>query len=67
MLSIKQDSIKYNFLSLWYNSTWDWTQFSRAIDKHSKQISDIKHFLSYSWILRLLKIYLEQIRLDYLN
>ena len=26
MLSVKQDSIKYYFLSLWYDSTWDWTQ-----------------------------------------
>ena len=32
MLSVKQDSIKYHFLSLWYDSTWDWTQVSRAID-----------------------------------
>ena len=25
MLSVKQDGIKYHFLSLWYDSTWDWT------------------------------------------
>ena len=25
MLSIKQGGIKYHFLSLWYDSTWDWT------------------------------------------
>ena len=31
MLSAKQGSIKYHFLSLWYDSTWDWTQVSRAI------------------------------------
>ena len=31
MLSVKQGSIKYHFLSLWYDSTWDWTQVSRAI------------------------------------
>ena len=23
MLSVKQGSIKYHFLSLWYDSTWD--------------------------------------------
>ena len=23
MLSVKQDGIKYHFLSLWYDSTWD--------------------------------------------
>ena len=28
MLSVKQGSIKYHFLSLWYDSTWDWTQVS---------------------------------------
>ena len=31
MLSAKQGGIKYHFLSLWYDSTWDWTQVSRAI------------------------------------
>ena len=31
MLSVKQGGIKYHFLSLWYGSTWDWTQVSRAI------------------------------------
>ena len=25
----KQGGIKYNFLSLWNDSTWDWTQFNR--------------------------------------
>ena len=25
MLSVKQGGIKYHFLSLWYDSTWDWT------------------------------------------
>ena len=28
MLSAKQGGIKYRFLSLWYNSTWDWTSVS---------------------------------------
>ena len=32
MLSVKQGSIKYHFLSLCYDSTWDWTQVSQAID-----------------------------------
>ena len=31
MLSVKQGGIKYHFLSLWYDSTWELTQFSRAI------------------------------------
>ena len=28
MPSIKQGGIKYHFLSLWYDSTWDWTLVS---------------------------------------
>ena len=35
MLSVKQGSIKYYFSSLWYDSTWDWTQVSRDIGEHS--------------------------------
>ena len=34
MLSAKQGGIKYHFLSLWYNSTWDWTLVSQAIGQH---------------------------------
>ena len=44
MLSVKQGGIKYHFLSLWYDSTWDWTQVSRAIGEHwvlSKEVSSI--------------------------
>ena len=35
MPSAKQGSIKYHFLSLWYDSTWDWTPVSQTIGKHS--------------------------------
>ena len=35
MLSVKQGGIKYHFLSLWYDPTWDWTQVSRPIGEHS--------------------------------
>ena len=38
MLSVKQGGIKYHFLSLWYDSTWDWNQVSRAIGEHSLYI-----------------------------
>ena len=31
MLSAKQGGIKYHFLILWYDSTWDWIPVSRAI------------------------------------
>ena len=37
MLSVKQGDIMYHFLSLWYDSTWDWTQVSRAIGEHSNR------------------------------
>ena len=35
MLSVKQGGIKYHFLSLWYDLTWDWTPVSWTIGKHS--------------------------------
>ena len=34
----KREGIKYHFLSLWNDLTWDWTQFSRAIGEHYKII-----------------------------
>ena len=39
MLSAKQGRIKYHFLSLWYDSTWDWTLVSWAIGEHSTKDS----------------------------
>ena len=44
MLSVKQGGIKYHFLSLWYYSTCDWTQVSRAIGEHSNH-----HAKIYMW------------------
>ena len=41
MLSVKQGNIKYHFLSLWYDSTWDWTQVSRAIGEHSNHYTNV--------------------------
>ena len=35
MLSVKQGGIKYHFLSLWYDSTLDWTPVIWAIGEHS--------------------------------
>ena len=35
-----QRGIKYHFLSLWDDLTWDWTQVSRAIGEHSKLHAD---------------------------
>ena len=37
MLSVKQGGIKYHFFRLWYDSTWDLTQVSRAIGEHSNR------------------------------
>ena len=34
MLSVKQRGIKYLFLSLWYDSSWDWTLVSRAMGEY---------------------------------
>ena len=45
MLSIKQGGIKYHSLSLWYDSTWDWTQVSRTIGEHSN------HYAIYIYII----------------
>ena len=41
MLSVKQGSIKYHFLSLLYDSTWDLTQVSRAIGEHSNHYTNV--------------------------
>ena len=34
ILSAKQGGFKYNFLSIWYDSTWDWTPVSQTIGKN---------------------------------
>ena len=33
--SVKQGGIKYHFLSLWYDPTWDWTSVSWTMGEHS--------------------------------
>ena len=42
MLSVKQGGIKYYFLSLWYDATWDWTPVSRTIGEHSTDQANAK-------------------------
>ena len=44
MLSVKQGGIKYHFLSLWYDPTWDWTQVSRATGEHSNPHANVNHY-----------------------
>ena len=51
MLSVKQGIIKYHFLSLWYDSTWDWTQISRAIGEHSSNIYN--HFTDFKQMINI--------------
>ena len=42
MQNVKLGGIKYQFLSLWNDSTWDWTRVSRAIGKYSAHLSNQK-------------------------
>ena len=42
MLSVKEGSIKYHFLSFWYDSTCDWTEVSRAIGEHSNHYANVR-------------------------
>ena len=44
MLSVKQGGTKYHLLSLWYDSTGDWTQISRAIGEHSNHLANVRFF-----------------------
>ena len=46
MLRVKLGGIEYHFLSLWYDSTWDWTLVSQAIGKHSTHRPLVVNFLS---------------------
>ena len=50
MLSIKQGSVKYHFLSLWYDSTWDWTLIFQAIGEHSSHLANVRLMLIYIYI-----------------
>ena len=45
MLSVKQDGIKYHFLSFWYDSTWNWIQVSQAIGEHSNHHANLREYL----------------------
>ena len=51
MLSVKQGGIKYHFLSLWYDSAWDWTQVSRAIGEHSNREANVRYLdmIVFNW------------------
>ena len=51
MLSIKQGGIDYYFLSL-YDSTWDWTLVSQAIDEHSNYYAHKVMALKVSMVVK---------------
>ena len=59
MLSVKQDSIKYHFLNLWYDSTWDWTPVSQTIGTQSSVTKLKKHVKDYIYRERLGKLGIE--------
>ena len=40
MLSVKQRGIKYHILSLWNDSTYDWTPVSRTTGEHSNHYAN---------------------------
>ena len=39
-LSVKQGGIKCHFLSLWYDTTWDWTQVSQVNGENSNHYTN---------------------------
>ena len=59
MLSVKQDRIKYHFLTPWYDSTWEWTLVSRAIGEYSThKANELRGSTPGRVIPRTLKLYL---------
>ena len=50
-LSVKQGGIKYQFLNLWYDSTWDWTPVSWSICEHSDHYSNVQLDYKYQRII----------------
>ena len=50
MPSVKQGGIKYHFLSLWYDSTWDWTQVSWAIGEHSNRKANVRYYMTKTYL-----------------
>ena len=57
MLSVKQGSIKNHFLSLWYESTWDWTQVSWIIGEHSDTYANVQLLTYWGYTSPLLDLF----------
>ena len=51
ILSAKQGGIKYHFLSLWYDLTWDWSLVSWTIGKHSTHEANGPVYNSDTWYI----------------
>ena len=61
MLCVKQGDIKYFFLSLWYDSTWDWSPFSWAIGKHSTHSFLFHYNLTFFFFCQGLKKFFDSV------
>ena len=46
MLRVKQSGIKFHFLCVWYDSTWDWNLVSKTTGEHSNHFANS---LMQSW------------------
>ena len=57
LLSVKHGGIKYHFLSLWYDLTWDWTLVCQTIGKHSTHYTS--GWLKYIHIYIYIYIYMQ--------
>ena len=56
-LSAKKGSIWYHFLSLWYESTWDWILVTQSIDKHSNHNTNWPVIYIYIYIVGVFMAY----------
>ena len=56
MPSINQGGIKYHFLSLWYDLTWNWTPVPWVIDKHFTYLSNGLED-NFCFVLLIYKVY----------
>ena len=62
MLSVKQGSITYYFLSLWYDLTGDWTPVSRIISEHFTHLINepVEYSIIWTWVILLIFNYDDQ-------
>ena len=63
MLCVKQGSIENNFLSLRFDSTWDWTSVSRNIGKQSMPMGQFIYIYIYIYCLPPKKLFHMKVRI----